>query len=58
LLQDLEKKEFFVDMTENQKAQVVEDIEKGNLEDAKKPKKNKNPEKEKVDKNLKEAEKK
>ena len=45
-------------MTENQKAQIVEDIEKGNLEDAKKPKKNKNPEKEKVDKNLKEAEKK
>lgn len=41
LLQDLEKKDFFFDKTENQKEQIVSDIEKGKLEDAKKPKKNK-----------------
>lgn len=41
LLQDIEKKDFFFDKTENQKEQIVSDIEKGKLEDAKKPKKNK-----------------
>lgn len=45
LLQDLEKKEFFMDMTDNQKGPVANDIEAGKLEDAKKPKKNKAPEK-------------
>lgn len=40
-MQDLEKKDFFFDKTENQKEQIVSDIEKGKLEDAKKPKKNK-----------------
>ena len=41
MLQDLEKKDFFFDKTQNQKDQIVDDIEKGKFEDAKKPKKNK-----------------
>lgn len=41
MLQDIEKKDFFFDKTENQKEQIASDIEKGKLEDAKKPKKNK-----------------
>ncbi len=45
LLQDLEKKDFLIDMTDNQKDPVVNNIEAGKLEDAKKPKKSKAPEK-------------
>ncbi len=44
-MQDLENKEFLIDMTDNQKGQVVSEVEAGKVEDAKKPKKSKAPEK-------------
>lgn len=58
MLQDLEKKDFFFDKTQNQKDQIVDDIEKGKFEDAKKPKKNKSLEslsKKEIEKNKSQA---
>lgn len=57
-MQDLEKKDFFFDKTQNQKDQIVDDIEKGKFEDAKKPKKNKSLEslsKKEIEKNKSQA---
>lgn len=58
MLQDLEKKDFFFDKTQNQKDQIADDIEKGKFEDAKKPKKNKSLEtlsKKEIEKNKSQA---